>query len=145
MSNTKPFVALACVCEKALQDADGVMSLIRVIDTFFTGLQPGAPAGAFPVINFVIVVSLKSGDLKGSFDKLEIVMENPTKERKKMSDKPVRTDFTGGANGINVQINSTVEVRTFGLYWFDVLWGGDVLTRIPVEIKRLAEHSKQMH
>jgi hypothetical protein len=35
-----PAVVFACVCEQALQEKDGVVSLIRIVDTFHLELRP---------------------------------------------------------------------------------------------------------
>ena len=133
MANTKPFVALACICEKALQEKDGVLSLIRVIDT--VNVRPGTPAGIKPAIEYVAVISLKSGDIFGSFDKLQIAMRAPNGKVKRISKHTIPTMFNGGAHGVNVQIKLTIVVEEFGLFWFDVVWGDEVLTSIPLDVK----------
>jgi hypothetical protein len=133
--NTTPYVALACICERVLQDKDSVMSLIRVVDTYYLTIPADAPKDATPAFEVAAVISLKSGDLVGSFNKLQIVGNNPGGERKAMTEKPIPTIFNGGAHGVNVQLNLTVVVKKFGMFWFDVLWGDEVLTRIPLDVK----------
>jgi len=34
-----PHIQIAAICEKALQEADGVLSLVRIIDRFFVTAQ----------------------------------------------------------------------------------------------------------
>lgn len=62
-------------------------------------------------------------------------METPKKERKIITEKSMPMMFTGGAQGANVQIHLTLAVKDFGMYWFDVMWGDEMLTRIPLDIK----------
>jgi hypothetical protein len=63
-----PFVQMACFCEKVLNEQDGVLSIIRVIDRLIVstsglGAPEQMPAGQ---MNFPLVVILKSGFVKGS-------------------------------------------------------------------------------
>lgn len=141
--NTKPYVALACICEKMLQDKDGVASLIRIVDTYSLNIPPDAPKDVVPAFEVICVVSLKSGDLVGSFNKLQIVSNASDGERKNMSEKPIPTVFNGGAHGLNVRLNLTVVVKKFGLFWFDVMWGDEILTRIPLDVKSVPQPAKQ--
>jgi hypothetical protein len=44
-------------------------------------------------------------------------------------------EFLGGERGVNLKIVFTLQAPKFGLYWFDVLWRDEVLTRIPFRLK----------
>lgn len=143
--NTKPFVQLACVCERAVEEKDGVLTLFRVIDTVFTGLKAEAPANALPTVEFDCVVSVKSGDLVGTYNELMLRATAPGGKSENMVPQPIRTVFTGGSNGINVKVHLVLQVKTFGIMWFDVLWGTEVLTRIPLDIKQLSQQAPGEH
>jgi hypothetical protein len=45
MPNTKPLVAVATLCEQILGEKDGVVSVIRVVDTYYVEPPKGLPAG----------------------------------------------------------------------------------------------------
>jgi hypothetical protein len=143
MTKSKPFVQVACVCERFLQEPDKVISVIRVVDLLTltqTPIPTAVPESTLPqpaliqVMDFSIVVALKSGDLQGQF-RLSIVMEDPKGTRiPLMRDSPV---LLKGDDGVNAAIRFGLPYNApVGRYWFDVLWDDDVLTRIPFRLKR---------
>jgi hypothetical protein len=68
MPNTKPLVAVATLCEQILEEKDGVVSVIRVVDTYHVEPPKDLPAGKVAVIALKLLLSLKSGDLTGSHE-----------------------------------------------------------------------------
>ena len=62
-----PFLASALFCERVLQEKDGVLSVIRIIDRFtHTAAGPDAPDKMPPFkIQISILIAFKSGDFKG--------------------------------------------------------------------------------
>jgi hypothetical protein len=50
MPNTKPLVAVATLCEQILEEKDGVVSVIRVVDTYHVEPPKDLPAGKVAVI-----------------------------------------------------------------------------------------------
>jgi hypothetical protein len=100
------------------------------------------PSGAEAVLDYWCVISLKAGDLVGSFEKLRIRMTLPGGDVRDVTDKPMATTFTGGANGVNVRVKLTLAIKKYGLAWIDVLWGDDLLTSVPLDVKPGAEAPK---
>jgi hypothetical protein len=149
MANTKPFVVAAFFCENLLEDKDGVLSAIRIVDTYFVTLPTSPPAGAppdaKPAIQVQGLISLKSGDLIGPF-KLGLAMRRPS-ETKSVQLAPDGTwpiVFNGGEHGVQINLRFPLGVTGFGLYWFDVLWEGkELLTSIPLRIRDAAELSER--
>lgn len=133
MANKLPFVALACICEKLLQDKDDVLTLVRVVDTYYLQLPEGAPEGVVGGLDLSGVISIKSGDVKGEFEML-VVLRTPDGKTKPITDKPIPVVLNGGEHGVNIKLSITVAVKEYGLYWFDVMWGNDVLTSIPLKL-----------
>ena len=139
MANTKPFVAVACFCENVLEDKDGVLSAIRIIDTYIIpalpeGVQVSDGLQGMIVLNGLI--SLKAGDVTGT-GTIGLTMNKLSGERIEISPKdgwPVV--LNGGEHGANVRIQIPLGVKNFGLFWFDVLWNGESLTRIPLRLKQ---------
>ena len=138
MANTKPLVAVACFCEQLLIEGDNVPSAIRIVDTYkFT-----VPPEATPVIAVKGLISLKSGDVTGTHI-VELILENPLHERKTLSPPggwPVV--LNGGAHGPMIKLDFPLGVRNFGLCWFDVLFDGEVLTRMPLMLQRADSAAK---
>ncbi len=82
MPNTKPLVCVACVCEKVLYERDGVLSAIRIVDVLYVPAQNRPSdlsdvALSVPGVSLNILVSLKSGDLKGYFHWRRAGRESP--------------------------------------------------------------------
>ncbi len=132
MPTPKPFVQIACVCEKVLIEPDNVPSLIRVVDTYTLNTPTEPPPGFKTGAKLTAYVSLKSGDVIGNF---EVGLRLIPPDGKGHPVKKWPTEFRGNEHGVNMKIEFTLEDPQFGLYWFDVLWGDDVLTRIPFRLR----------
>ena len=85
MANAKPLVQVACLCERVLQEKDGVFSLIRVVDTYTVSKLPQtAPPDMKQAIELNAFVSLKSGDFVGESD-VWLVLHYPSAKTKKIT------------------------------------------------------------
>lgn len=62
-----PFLAVAVLCEKVLEEKDGVLSAIRMVDRIVqTAIGPAAPEEMPPVpVNLTALVCFKSGGGSG--------------------------------------------------------------------------------
>lgn len=132
---TGPYVNVAVFCEKALQEADGVLSLIRIVDTInVQTVGPDAPDQLPEGMNIdtTLVVVLKPGDAKGN-QSLRIILEHPSGER---HDGPqMSVPFAGAPNsGVNVLVPLKMGIQDIGLYWADVFVNDRLVTRVPLEI-----------
>lgn len=137
----KPYVSLACLCEKTLRETDGANSLIRVVDGFSVSLPPKPPEGFKPVLLAKLVVGLKSADLVGDYE-LTIRLHGPA-GAKSPSTFPV-TFAEGHSGGVTAHIDCALEVKNFGDCWFDVEWYGELLTRVPFTVTQApASEDKQ--
>ena len=93
-----PFVQLALFCERVLREADGVMSIIRIVDRVtHTERGPDAPE-EMPEVHFplFLVVSLKAGTARGPHE-IRITPEQPSGENLQIKYRlclnEMRTDF----------------------------------------------------
>ncbi len=129
MPNKKPFVNVACICEKVLRETDGVLSAIRIVDTFYVQLPiQGKPA----VVQATALVSLKSGDLKGA-SVVKLMMLPPDGTKKELKEAtPILLE--GGEQGANVIVVMTLVLPLLGLYQIEVCWNDEVLTTIPFRL-----------
>lgn len=137
MPNPKPWVQLACICENVLIEPDNVPSLIRVVDTYTLPFAPDAPPLDVPVgvpvgVQLTAFVSLKSGGAVGDFE-VGLRLTAPDNTEQPARKWPV--ELRGGEHGANLKITFALQNPKLGLYWFDVLWDDDVLTRIPFRLK----------
>lgn len=125
-----PYLTGALICEKVLTEQDGVASVIRIIDrVFFVTDEEGKPINAqYP---FQIFITLRSGAARGSFS-LAVQMEKPSTESVPLLEAPVL--FEGEERGVNILFGVGFEPDGPGLYWFDVLFENERITRIPLRV-----------
>lgn len=123
-----PHLQAAFACERLLSEQDGVVSAIRIIDrvTFLTDAEGNLVRPQHPV---TFLITFKAGSARGSFT-VEVRREKPSGEHATILTAPVF--FEGEDRGANLVINAVFEPDQQGLYWFDVLFEGDRVTRIPL-------------
>ena len=125
-----PFLTAALICEKVLQEKDGVISIIRVIDRLTHTIQASELPSELPKVQFafVIVVNLKSGRARGR-SQVEVVREDPAGQRRSLFATSIL--FEGEDRGNNLVIQAGSEFDMEGVYWFDILLDSNLVTRIP--------------
>lgn len=125
-----PYLTAAFICERLLLEQDGVVSAIRLIDrAFFVTGPDGAPLVA--EMPLTLTVMLKSGAARGSYT-VRIEVEKPSTERMQMLEAPVF--FEGEERGANIVLQTAMRPDGPGLYWFDVSFENELLTRIPLRV-----------
>lgn len=128
-----PFVTMACICERALREDDGVLSVIRVVDRFIvTGAGPDAPTEMPPHDReYTIVVMVKSGVYKGSAE-IRVVPEHPSG----IKGEGVSASFhlEGDERGHQMRFMVRDRFEESGLYWYHVYLNDVEVTRIPLRL-----------
>ena len=133
MKASGPFLTAALFCERVLQEKDGVLSAIRIIDRLtHTITGPDAPdeMPSFQV-QISILISFKSGDAKG---RQELTVTPSSPSGKTLPGLSVPILFEGDERGANVNIGYAFKAEEEGLYWFGVILNGKEFTRIPLRI-----------
>jgi hypothetical protein len=140
MANAKPHVAVACVCEKVLIEPDNVVSVIRIVDTFYLQIPEGFSAVPSRPLGVALTafVSVKAGDVTGQHE-IGLVLRQPN--GKKGDPKKWPIVMNQPEEGANLKIDFILTGNDgappeLGLYWFDVLWGEEVLSSIPFKLMR---------
>lgn len=133
IGNKGPYLATAVICEKALQEQDGVLTLVRLIDRVIVGATgPDVPEDMPPApLNFTVVIALKSGAARGRH-KIRLRPEDPSGHQLSTLELPVH--FEGEDRGANLIVQFGLTAEKEGLYWIDVLFGDDLMTRIPLRV-----------
>jgi len=130
---TGPWVVMATFCEKLLTETDGVVTPIRPIDRIIHTVQvvPNQPLA--PVqIQLPLMIVLKADRAVGS-QMLELRPEKPSGV--KMAPQSFSILMEGADRGSALVINPlTLQTDEEGLYWFDVRYAGELLTRIPLRL-----------
>lgn len=129
-----PYLSAAFLCEKVLEEKDGVKSAIRIIDRIIhTVVLPSPPEKMEPFDYPVsLYIRLKSGDARGPMT-LRVTLVKPSGE----SPPPIEQTvvFEGEEDrGANIIGNLTIKFDQPEIYWFDVELGGVQLTRIPLRV-----------
>ena len=84
LTGIKPRLNLATICERYILEADGALTLFRIVDRFTIGGKSFQEMPPTP-ISFTLVVNFRSGDFRGPLDlRLEIVSpsKGPVQELK---------------------------------------------------------------
>jgi hypothetical protein len=128
-----PYVSLATFCEKVLQEKDGVLSAIRLVDTI--NVDEPSPAGK--TIELTALIGLRSGKAKGSYD-LGFHLHPPTGPSAHLA-TPGQVQLNGEEHAVTfaLQVRLTL-LQEPGLYWLDLEVDRRVLTRIPLRINYAA-------
>jgi hypothetical protein len=137
---------MATFCEKTMQEADNVLSILRVVDRLnVNAAGPDPPKDMPPVpMGLTGVVILRRGDARGRYV-VKVRAEDPSGLQRESVDVSVQL---GGdpESGANIVIDfSQFALDLEGLWWFDVLFGDSetLLSRIPLRVvyapQRLAQ------
>jgi Family of unknown function (DUF6941) len=124
-----PYVQVAAFCQTAIREGQGSLSLIRLITRFpVVGLTKEMQPTP---ISLTLAVILKSGNMQGSYT-LTVRPVTPTEEVLPPLNVPIL--FEGSDRGVALVRQIALVAKEPGLYWFDVLVEGTLLTRIPLRI-----------
>jgi hypothetical protein len=133
-----PYLSYAAVCERVLHEADGVLSLIRIIDrvtvTVVTPSGADVPAALIPPpppIPITFVVGLKSGGYTGT---VPVKVRIDTPSGFKWPEFETSAQLEGEERGANIVLPIQFPALDEGIYWFVVEVSGEILTRVPLRI-----------
>jgi hypothetical protein len=125
-----PYVQVATLCQSALQEQGGTLSLIRVTDRVSVpGTTPDMPPTQ--IQNLTIVIVLKSGEMRGRYN----VKIRTTFSEQTLGEFEIPVLFEAEDRGVGIVLPIGLLVKEEGVYWFDIsLVGGGLLTRIPLRV-----------
>lgn len=128
-----PWVQAAVFCSLALTDQTGAISFIRVIDRVTHSPVVTDPHAEMQPFEYQITIgiSLKAGSAIGS-ETIEFRREEPSGLQTPVFAVPML--FEAPDRGVNMVLEAQLQFSTPGLYWFDVVLGDHVLTRMPLRI-----------
>lgn len=131
-TNTKPFVGAALICEKILTEKDGVVTPVRIVDTFYVK-APSATVSANITrgIKAVGYICLKSGAVTGKHT-VGLTLRSPSDTVTRVAELPVVME--GGVQGVTMQVDVTLAAKELGYYRIDVSWDTEPLTSIPFRL-----------
>ena len=129
-----PYLLVACLCEKVLEEKDGVKSAIRMIDRItHTVAGPNPPQEMEPFEqNLTLLIRLKSGYARGVYP-IQVRLVKPSGD----SPTPFAQNvlFEGEEDrGVDIVGKMTIKFDQTGIYWFHIYVGDVRLTQIPFRV-----------
>jgi hypothetical protein len=141
MPEAGPLLAAALLCERVIEDKEGVLSIIRIVDNFTVSRTlpvVAPPPDSTPVIVVTLLVSFKAGQAKGTYQVESRLRAASGKPLKGMGEQPNPSFTFSGEQpeqGANIVINAGVPANEPGLYYFDILLDGSPVTSVPFRIR----------
>ncbi|MCH8296880.1 MAG: hypothetical protein IH873_02320 [Chloroflexi bacterium] len=129
-----PFLGAAFLCEKVLQEKDGVISAIRIVDRITrNAIGPELKKEMDPFDhNLFLYLMFKAGSARGPME-LNIRLEDPSGASKSPFTQTI--NFEGDDDrGANIVAELRLKIEMPGLHWFDVVLDGVRLTRTPLRV-----------
>lgn len=128
-----PYLKAALLCENVIEDRQGVLSLIRVVDRFLqTSVGPGAPAEMSPLtVSVHAVLMFVSGDARGSLT-IHLALQKPSGLSQPLGTSTLQ--FEGEDRGINLVAQMQLTLDSQGLYWIEVRLEEELVTRMPLRV-----------
>lgn len=136
----------ALLCEKILEEKDGVKTAVRIIDqvnrsTVGMGQAPPSTMDEF-VFPIALLIRLKAGAARGTVPiKVKILKPNNT----------VAGDLTHPAHlpgpddaGIDIVLNIVLKLDQVGTWWFDIFVDEARWMRVPLRVVYLPQSFNQL-
>lgn len=137
-----PFIT-ALLCERVLEERDGVKSAFRIIDQL-TRQAVGTPPP--PVMETFahplgLIIRLKAGATRGTIQ-LNVQIRKPSNVI--FAEMPNAIHLPGPDDaGQDLVFNMQLPIDEEGTWWFDILVNGERWTRVPLRIVYLPHEIKQ--
>jgi hypothetical protein len=137
---TPPIFKAALLCERLLQEADGAISAIRIIDRMsveieMEGGDPEAPKPAIPA-DLSVLVAIVRGKAAEDTHKLGIAMASPSGKSLPPQYYPMRFVSAGEEATTSMLIQMRVIADEDGLYWIKVSIDDAEVSRLPLRLER---------
>lgn len=132
-SDGGPWVQMALFCQLVLEDKDGVLTPVRVIDRIVHSVVGSSPPAELEPFDYelYLVVALKAGDARGR-SVITVEFEDPNGETR--PGPSVTALFESADRGFQWVVHARLRFDKEGLYWCNVRCDGRLLTRMPVRV-----------
>lgn len=134
-----PHLAAALLCERVIEEKDGVKSLMRLVDRIVARAGgPNVPDAMPPLTtNLTLFLSMKAGKKEGRHQ-IRIKLIHPA--GRELPDMIQGINFESSeARGIDVRLILNLILDQDGLYWFEVYFDELFMTRVPLRVLYLTQ------
>ncbi len=128
----EPYLKLGAICERVLEEKDGVLSLIRIVDKFTITITGKEPPDQLPPGGKVLTIIMAWVGGLGSHEvAFNIIAPGGETQR-----SPQSWSFTLDAitRGHNIVVTLPVRIAKAGVYWIEFILNGQVKSRIPFQV-----------
>lgn len=134
-----PFVT-ALLCERILEERDGVKTAVRIIDQLNRGAIGAPPPAVMEPFqqNLGLLIRLKAGIARGT-QQVKTEIRNPSNEVIVTLNHPAPLAGPEDA-GFDLVFNLMLEINQAGTWWFDIYIGQERWTRVPLRVVYLPQH-----
>lgn len=129
----EPYLKLGAICERVLQEKDGVLSIIRMVDQFTLTLAGKEPPDQLPEGEVLLTIVMS---WVGGLGRHEAAF-NIVSPGGEAQPSPRSWSFTLDAinRGHNIIVTLPVKIRREGIYWIEFVLNDHVKSRIPFQIR----------
>ena len=129
-----PYLLVACFCDNVVQRADGVLTLVNIVDRVNITMQGPTAPEVMPPTNWQsnLVVVLKAGRARGRYE-MRIVAERPDGTTRAPAIMSVNLEGEDD-RGVQIVTKMVATLDQEGLYWFRVYLADELLTKLPLRV-----------
>lgn len=135
-----PYLITAALCERVLEEKDGVKSAIRMVDQLNrNAMGPEVPSSMEPFEgDLSLLLRLKAGGARGLY-RLDVRVVKPSQNAEEVQPLVVHpVHFTGpDESGADMVLRMRATFDQEGLWWFDVYINGQRIVRVPLRVTYL--------
>lgn len=137
-----PFIN-ALLCEKILEEKDGIKSAVRILDQIDRGAFGEAPPLNMEPFEFPLglLIRLKAGAARGMYQ-INVKILKPNGEKAGELNHPVHLPGPEDA-GVDIVLNAVMKIDQVGTWWFDIYVGDVRWMRLPLRIVYLPQFFKR--
>jgi len=134
-TTTGPYLAAALFCERVIEEKDGVLSIVRVIDRIIHSASGADTPEVMPPLSYGLtaLICLKSGKASGAVQ-VRVDMESPSGLVKSGPSMTALMEGGEGDRGQNLIMKMQMMFEEPGLYWFNVRVEDKIVTRMPLRV-----------
>ena len=138
MNNTQGPYVTALLCEKILEEKDGIKTAIRIIDRLtHVRVGPDAPATLPPFdYQLALLIRLISGTTRGLYSVI-VHLVAPSGESKEVVHQAVNFEGEDDRGG-DIVGQMKIRIDMAGVYWFEIFLDDrgkvELLTRLPLRV-----------